>query len=219
MSIIAKSKDGSNFKPIKAGMKQAVCYSVIDLGTHNHTWQGQVKERRRLLLTFEVLGERIEYEKDGKKIEGIRVVGKEYTLSLGDKAVLRKDLESWRGQKFTAEELKGFDVSVLVGVNAVLNIVHNVVEDRTYANIETINPLMDNMEKVKAENMLISYSVRDDGIRWPENMPEWIVSKIKESKEMKLIENINKSDDSQPPLNSYDVEGAGEMEDENDLLF
>jgi len=47
-----------------------------------------------------------------------------YTLSLHEKANLRKDLESWRGRPFSEEELKGFDLERLIGVPALVNVIH-----------------------------------------------------------------------------------------------
>ena len=42
-------------------------------------------------------------------------INKSYTVSLHDKASLRKDLAAWRGKDFSDEEAKGFDVQYLEG--------------------------------------------------------------------------------------------------------
>ena len=81
-------------------------------------------------------------------------------LSLSEKANLRKDLESWRGKAFTAEELKGFDIEKLIGVNAMASIIHNQSGDRTYANISSISKLMKGLQPMATENK--------------RTLPEWI---------------------------------------------
>ena len=79
---------------------------------------------------------------DGKPFH----VQKRYTLSLHEKAGLRKDLESWRGKPFSDTELQGFDVENLLGVAAMLNIVHAVVQGSTFANIASIMRLAKGMQ-------------------------------------------------------------------------
>ena len=76
---------------------------------------------------------------------------KKYTLSLGEQANLRKDLESWRGKPFSAEELAGgFDLEHLYGINCLLGIQHEQNADgtKTYANITAILPPQKGMEKM-----------------------------------------------------------------------
>jgi hypothetical protein len=64
-----------------------------------------------------------------------------YTLSLSDKANLRKHLEAWRGRKFTPLELRGFDLENLIGVNCQIQVIHNISDDgRTFANVQAIVP-------------------------------------------------------------------------------
>ena len=52
------------------------------------------------------------------------VVSKTYTASLFEMAALRKDLQSWRGMSFTEEELKGFDITKLLGCTARIEVGH-----------------------------------------------------------------------------------------------
>ena len=52
-------------------------------------------------------------------------ISKEFTLSLHERANLRRVLISWRGRQFTAEELGGFELANVLGANAMLNVVHN----------------------------------------------------------------------------------------------
>ncbi len=56
------------------------------------------------------------------------MLSKRYTLSLHEKATLRHDLESWRGQAFTPEELDGFDIEVLKGKQCRVNVIHKPKE-------------------------------------------------------------------------------------------
>src|SRR5688572_23018431 len=66
------------------------------------------------------------------------LVRRRYTCSLHEKAALRGDLESWRGRAFTDQELQAFDLESLLGVNCLLNILHECRNGSTYANVSSI---------------------------------------------------------------------------------
>jgi len=71
----APKTDGKSFPITKAGSYLAVCYAVVDLGTHEDTYKGEDRDRRLCLITFEIPGERIEIEKeDGTKEDKPRAV-------------------------------------------------------------------------------------------------------------------------------------------------
>jgi len=76
----------------------------------------------------------------------------QYTVSLHEKARLRKDLETWRGRKFTKDELDQFDLEKLLGANCQLQIVHQVADDgRTFGNVQAIVPLGKGMQPLRVE--------------------------------------------------------------------
>ena len=135
MPIMAK---GSSFVPCPAGLHQAVACDIIDLGNV----ESQFGVKHKVTLVFQVN----EPMDDGRPF----LVQRRYTLSLDQKASLRKDLESWRGRPFTADELKGFDLEKLLGVNCQLNIQHTDRDGSTYANITAIVPLSRGMAKMAA---------------------------------------------------------------------
>jgi hypothetical protein len=147
MAIIATAGgDGKTFTPAPSGVHQAVCVDVVDLGMLETTWQNQTKKQHKVNVAFQIAEDR----EDGKPY----LVFKRYTLSLHPKAGLRKDLESWRGKQFTREEELGFDIERLIGVNCLLNVTHNHVGDRTYANVVSIMPLAKGMPPIKARDYI-----------------------------------------------------------------
>ena len=176
MGITAKSSGGSDFKPIPEGMYQGVCHMVFDLGTlYSEHWK---KSSRKVLIGWEIPDERIDM--DGVSMP--MVISKRYTLSLHEKASLRGDLEAWRSKKFTAEELNGFNIQKLMGVNCNIQILHNEYEGKTYANVVTITPLMKGQEKKECEGEFLYFSF-EDNIDFPESTPEWIVKVAQTSQE------------------------------------
>ncbi len=127
---------GATFTPAPEGLHQGVCCDVVDLGIIEVTYAGKAPKRQHKI--------RVVWQLDALADNGKRAtVGKQYTLSLHEKAGLRKDLESWRGKSFTPAELAppGFDIERLIGANAQINIAHVERNGQTYGNVTGIVPL------------------------------------------------------------------------------
>jgi hypothetical protein len=187
MSLIAKETGGTIIEPIPAGTYTAVCYGVIDLGTHTNPVFN--KDAHKVLVQWEIPSVLIDVERDGEMVSLPRAISKKYTMSLHQKAALRHDLESWRGQAFTADELAGFNVGKLIGAACMVCLVHEPSKDgsRMYANIKSIMALPKGSKRPKPVNDTMVFEIPDNaepGFDIPEDkMPEWIVKLIQESKE------------------------------------
>lgn len=121
---------GKDFEPAPDGSHAAVCVDFIDLGLVKTEWQGVAKMKPKCRVVFEI---------DATMKTGSRyIVGATFTATLDSKGRLLPFLTSWRGKKFTQEELKGFDTEALVHVPALVQIVHVIKPDATYANIDSI---------------------------------------------------------------------------------
>lgn len=177
--MIAKDTSGNgDFEITPAGLHQAVCYGVIDLGTQFNPVYST--EQRKCIILWELPDVTIDLE-DGPMP---RAISKMYTVSLSSKAHLRNDLEGWRGRKFSHQELEnGFELKKLLGINCQLNVVHNYSEkhQKEFANVGSIVPLSKGMQSVKSVNEHIYWSF-DDGGEMPD-MPEWIMNIIMKSSE------------------------------------
>lgn len=148
MPIIAKN-DQKDYEQIPAGMHQAVCAFVEDIGTHEGSYAGKPIRRHQIVICWELAEKMTRGENAGKPF----MISKFYTLSLFEKASLRKDLESWRGRGFTDEELGGFDVENLIGANCFLNIIEETKQDGSKrSKIASINPVAKGMEKLNVIN-------------------------------------------------------------------
>jgi hypothetical protein len=114
-----------------AGMHSAVCVDVQDLGLVQGAYGA--KPKVRLVWQLDALD-----PEAGRRVEVARV----YTLSLSERATLRKDLECWRGKKFTDAELDtGFDLERVIGVNCQVVVSHDLGDNgTTYANVDNVLP-------------------------------------------------------------------------------
>jgi hypothetical protein len=141
MALIAKESGGGGgeFTPVPQGMHLARCYRVIDLGTQESSFQGKVKNLPKVMLQFEVHGE----DENGKPIVTDKgepmSISKNFTLSLGEMATLRKDLQTWRGREFTPEELRGFELKNVLGAWAMISVIKAMgTNGKEYTNIAAI---------------------------------------------------------------------------------
>ena len=196
MGLIAKDTGSDNdFTPVPQGTHLAICNMVVDLGLQETTYNNETKVKHQCFVRWELPHERIEWEVDGQKKEGPMSIGKTYTLSLADKANLRKDLEAWRGKAFTPDELDGFDLFNLLGVGCQVIVTHKTRETRTYANVTGVASWPKGMPRPQVtENPILKYA--EDAQADFEKLPEWIRNKIKAS--LPADHTVNQTDDPGP---------------------
>ncbi len=184
MAILATDTGGKDFKKVPPGCHFAICNMVIDLGVQETTFKGQAKVQPKVYIRWEVPDERVNYEKDGKDHEGPCSIGATYTLSLSEKANLRKLLENWRGVPFTAEELKGFDITSIAGKCCQIMVQHEKSGEKTYANVTGVMGISKDQKErarsAKAENEILVFSIQDSDEKVFEKLPNWLKEKIQD---------------------------------------
>ena len=85
------------------------------------------------------------------------------------------------GRKLTAEEAAGFNLTTLLGKPCQLQVIHVDSNGKTYANINNIVNLPDNMTVPKATQVTSFDLDASDARETIVMLPEWIQNKIKES--------------------------------------
>ena len=176
MSLIVSENETPKFEPIAEGTHLAVCNMLVDLGMQYSEKYG--KSNRKVLIGWEIPDEVIEV--DGEK-HG-RSISKRYTASLNEKSSLRKDLASWRGRDFTAEELSAFDLQNIVGTSCLINVIHKEgTNGKIYANIGGIMKLPKGMPKAMPSEPAIVFDLDNDPLDSIDNLPDWIAEEIKRS--------------------------------------
>ena len=172
MAIIAKEKS-SGVPQVPEGVYIGTCVWVIDLGDQwSEIYQ---KTQRKVMLTWEIAGETVEIDGEQKP----RIISKEYTLSLSKKATLRQHLEAWRGRRFSDEELKAFDLINILGTNCQIQIQHN---ENGYADVASIMKVPNGFSLKNQDADTIYFDWEDPRcFDLFENIPDWIINKIKKS--------------------------------------
>lgn len=193
MGLIAKENSSNNYERIlpPAGNHLAICYSVIDLGTHDEEYLGNTKKVHKIRIAWELPDEKFTIkDKEGNEKEVCHRISKEYTLSLGERANLRKDLESWRGREFTEKELAGFDLQNLLEVPCMINIIHKTSKQgREYAVVSSIAKAVKGLEIPELSRITEFFSFEDEPLNEVllNSLPEYLQNKIKESYEYQYL--------------------------------
>jgi hypothetical protein len=153
MPIYVSDGGGGTFVPHPVGLHQMVCCDVIDNGVCDTAFG----PKRKITIRWQSQ----ELNPKGQRL----MVQKRYTASLNEKASLRHDLDAWRGKAFTEPEARKFDVELLIGANAMVNVVHRAGADgKIWANVASLSPLMKGLPKME----VVDYERQKDRNDTPE---------------------------------------------------
>jgi hypothetical protein len=169
MSLTVKSSGNGDFEITPEGTYIGRCIKVIDLGTQTTTGQFGTKSQHQVMITWELLDNEVKMQ-DGRPFAASQF----YTASLHEKAKLRKDLEAWRGKKFTDEELEGFDLNNVLGAYCMLQVVHS--QDGQYANVNAIMSFKGN--KPVGVNELVVFDISNPDMAVFETLSDKMKAKI-----------------------------------------
>ena len=180
MGLKAPSGNNTSRAIAPEGAFVARCYQIVDLGTTMQTGQFPGK-KRKVQFIFELPTELHEFERgDGLKPFYARSI---YNLSMNEKAVLRRDIESWAGKKMSNEIAENFDIFTLLGKPCMVNITHVTKGDATYANIIGMSPVPKGLVCPPAFNSALCYNTEEHDDDVFSQLPEFIQDKIKMSDE------------------------------------
>jgi hypothetical protein len=181
MGLTVKASNGGDFELTPEGAYIARCIKLIDMGTQTTTGQYGTKSQRKIMIQWELLDDEVKMSDDRPF-----AVTQFYTASLHEKAQLRKDLEAWRGKKFTEDELEGFDLKNVLGTYCQVQIVHSA--DGNYANLNAIMSYKG--DKPKGVNELVQFDFDDPDMEVFDSLSEKMQEKLKNTPEWENIQNV-----------------------------
>lgn len=207
MSIILKNENKPHYPPLEAGLYPARCYGMIVTGTEYSQMFNNTSTK--MVILWELPEETIDVDKDGVMTKLPRGMSQTYTLSLNEKANLRKTLESWRGKAFSDAELReGFDIASIIGAPCMLNIIEQERSDgSTFNRISSVTRMPKGMQIGEQVNPRIEFDIRDESqpLSIMDKLPEWIQERIRLSDEYKLRINGNMGSEFSPISDDDDL--------------
>lgn len=217
MGLVAKEGEG-NFTPVPPGMHLARCYRVVDLGTQKSEYLGTIKYLPKVMIQFEVHGE----DENGKAIVTAKnepmTISKNFTLSLAEKATLRKDLQTWRGREFSAEELRGFELKNVLGAWAMISVIKSPGNNgKEYTNVAAIMQVPPQIKKAglpEGFNKLGLFSIDEPDMEMFGTFSDNLKAKIQASPEWS-----NRSSGGSPTQSQAKGGGSGFDDMDDDIPF
>jgi len=130
-----QSNSTKEFKNAPPGSHLGRLYKIVDLGTQQGEWEGKATFARKMIFYFELHGDDDKglplVNDDGKPL----IVTKYYNASLGEKATLRKHLQTWLNLDFSKMP-EGFKVENILGKFAMINVTTYQKDGKTRASVE-----------------------------------------------------------------------------------
>lgn len=167
---------------VPAGTHLARCYQFIHLGHVPNTFPGATTPTvNKIRLTWEFPQEMHQF-KEGQPEQPFSI-SQEYTLSMNEKANLRKIVESWFGIKLGDEEAANFDTELLVGKECLLTITHTQKGDKIYAGVQNVTSLPKGMscpDPINKTSILTWEGMNADDFS---KIPAFIQDKMKQATE------------------------------------
>ncbi len=183
-----KWKETTQHENPEPGTHVARCIGLIDMGTQPVSWQGQTKYQRKVLITWELpehlMSGQYKPEVKGKPF----AVSRRFTQSLAGQSALKAVLESWRGKKFSKDELGSFDPKGILGKPCLITLIES--EDGAYINIDSVAPLPKTMKcppQVNTPSKYFSLEREEFDGKMLETFSEGMKEKIKATPEFRAI--------------------------------
>lgn len=187
MAIIAKNTgNNADFAPIEAGSYVARCVSMTHIGTMIEKYMGDDKLMNKVRFDFELPTELKVFNEE--KGEQPYMLGRDFSLSLHEKANLRKFLAAWRGKDFTEEEAASFDITKLLGVTGMANVIHQTSKDgKVYAAITSMSAIPKGMVCPPQINPSFEFGYTPFSQEAFDKLPQWLKDKVVQSNEYKEL--------------------------------
>jgi len=210
MATIVATNEGVTYEPIPAGNYVARCYQMIHLGTIQEIVMGEPKTLNKVRLSWELPTEMKVFKEE--KGEQPCSISQEFTLSLHEKSNLRKFLAGWRGKDFTEEQAKAFDITVLMGKECMLNIIHKPSKNgKVYANISSCSTLPKGLKCPAQINpsFVLSYDEFDE--EKFNSLPDFIKDKMRTSTEYKRLKNPEQHEMTEPEVSTFNNDESSDL--------
>lgn len=167
-----------NYEHVEGGSYPARCIQIVELGTHQSEYQGEVKNRKEILIVWELS----ELMEDGRPF----VAHWRGTQSRNEKSKLYDLLTKWRGKKFTPQEWNEFMPSKVLDSCCLLSVSKNTSKaGKEFNRVEGAIPLPKGMKCEDRVNPIVDFGISDLGTAEWDKLYPWVQRVVKDSEEGK----------------------------------
>jgi hypothetical protein len=158
----AKKKGDGDYPKAPPGNHPAVLVAIVDLGHQENNYQGNVTVQRQAYFCWELVNEK------QPNSNANFLIGNSLTVSLNEKAKLRKWIQSRIGR--TIADGEKYDIRQELGQPCLLN----VIEKNGYPQIDNVGPLPRGMACPPPKNAPFLWSMENMPADRKINLPAWL---------------------------------------------
>lgn len=189
MSFKAPKPQFSSRTPVPAGLHQAICFAVVDIGTQSFAFKGKAQEKRCIRIGWQIPSIRRQFVNNSGTLMDVAssIWSQKITLSMFKKSKLRPLIENWIGKPFkTDEDAWNFEFDSLCGVHAQcqVQVGHEEADSgEVYERVmNVLPPAKGQLEKREGDS--IQFHIENlEAI--PRDLPPFIDKNIRESAEFR----------------------------------
>ena len=189
MALNAPKSEKIQRELVPEGNHPARIYEVIELGTVESKWNGNVKMQHKVRISFEFPTKKFVFNEE--KGPQPFVLSTEVALSMYDKATLRKIVDAVEGRKLTDEEADSYDVLSLAGKPLLVTVSHSEPnkDDIQYANATTFSPVIEGLTVAPLYNPIrtLEYGAWNEEVF--QSLPQFLREKMEKTKEYQDMKN------------------------------
>ena len=224
-SFFVEGGASKEYKMVPVGTHLGRCFRIVDLGTQKATYEGNTKFLRKVRVYWELHGEDDKGEPLVTDKGEPLAMQKDYNLTFAEKSTLRKDIQNWFGVQFTDEEALRYDLKKILDKWGMINVVHAVNGNKTYANVGSITSVPSIIAKhglPDPHNELQMFRLASPDLELFGKFPRSLKSRIfmsPEGQDMKKRHNLPdveayQNDKAAPQKQSSKSSGFDDMEDD-----
>ena len=214
------AENSGDFERCPPGMHLARCYSIIDLGTQKIEYMGEINFIHKVRFNWEIHGTDDDNKPILMKDNRPFSVNKDYTLSWGNKANLRLDIQSWWGKPFSQEEMRRFDFKNVLGTWCMLNVFERPAKtgDKIYTNVDSVSPVPSMIKKngfPDPYNETVIFNLKEFDLEVFNKFHDYLKQKIMLSPEYQKLNAVDRDAEGEPNRQPQ----ASEEDDDDNIPF
>ena len=214
------AENSGDFERCPPGMHLARCYSIIDLGTQKIEYMGEINFIHKVRFNWEIHGTDDDNKPILMKDNRPFSVNKDYTLSWGNKANLRLDIQSWWGKPFSQEEMLRFDFKNVLGTWCMLNVFERPAKtgDKIYTNVDSVSPVPSMIKKngfPDPYNETVIFNLKEFDLEVFNKFHDYLKQKIMLSPEYQKLNAVDRDAEGEPNRQPQ----ASEEDDDDNIPF
>lgn len=189
MPLYSPSPKQTQRELVPEGNHQARIYELIEIGTVEGSWMGQPKMNHNIRIGFEFPTKKFVFNEE--KGPQPFVLSREMSLSMSEKANLRKIVDAVEGRKLTDSEAEGYDVLNLVGKPLLVTVRHTEPNEMgiQYANATTFSSVIEGLTIVPQINPSKVLTFSEWNEETFQNLPQFLKDKISSTPEYRYLKN------------------------------